>query len=40
VYDEYERSPTPHVRFSTEDVVLGEERRRDGRMSPPPRYRA
>lgn len=40
VYDEYERSPTPHVRFSTEDVVLGEERRRDGRKSPPPRYRA
>jgi len=37
VYNEEEvrRSPTPHVRFSTEDEVLGERRR-----SPPPRYRA
>jgi len=39
VYDEDDRSPTPQVRFSTEDVVLGE-RRRGGRNSPPPRYRA
>lgn len=39
VYDEDDRSPTPQVRFSTEDVVLGE-RRRGGGNSPPPRYRA
>jgi len=37
VYDEYSRSPTPRVRFSTEDVVLGEGR---GVKSPPPKYRA
>jgi len=47
VYDEYDRSPTPQVRFSTENVVLGEERRESGRKrregrerSPPPSYHA
>jgi len=48
VYDEYDRSPTPQVRFSAEDIVLGEERGRnsgrkkrgDTERSPPPRYRA
>lgn len=38
-YDEYSRSPSPHVRFSNEDVVLGEGRG-GGRRSPPPRYGA
>jgi len=40
VYDEYSRSPTPRVRFSTDDVVLGEGREGGAVKSPPPRYRA
>ena len=39
-YNENERSPIRHVRFSPEDVVLGQEGRRNGRASPPPQYRA